>query len=210
LVLFRDRKRIDFSFWQPAMLAAIVRGDKIYESYRNGYQVLVDKDHLAEQLPPPSGVGFSISPPGRETFRQTIYDFWFEAYCVARYLARRDLWFAKLIENRYIKDHLFRMALWNHQAAQGWQPNPMIHTEGKRFEKWAPAELVEALARGFSLYAVEDTWRSLYAMVEVFNRLARQTAGWLQIDYPDRAERDILDYLKYLRSRSIDREEKSR
>jgi aminoglycoside 6-adenylyltransferase len=210
LVLFRDRERVDFSFWHLTLLSEIVRGDKEYESYKNGYQILVDKDHLAAQLRPPNGTGFSIARPGRERFLQTLYDFWFEAYCVARYLSRRDLWYAKRIEDSYIKDHLFRMALWHHQAANEWKPDPLLHTEGKRFEKWASPELIAAISRCFSPYEVDGTWNSLFAMVGVFNQLARQTSNQLQIEYPDRVERDIGEYLQYLKSRPGNREDKSR
>ena len=204
LVLFRDRKRVDFSFWHLTLLSEIIQGEKQYESYKNGYQILVDKDRLAEQLKPPRVAGFFISPPSRDEFLQTLYDFWFEAYCVAKYLSRRDLWYAKLIENRYIKDHLFRMALWNHQAAKGWQPDPLLHTEGKRFERWASSELIDAISRCFSRYEVDDTWSSLFAMVEVFHRLARQTSLQLHIEYPDRVEQDMINYLRYLKDRLSD------
>jgi len=201
LILFRDRTRMDLSFWHPTTLSEIVSGNKEYEIYRNGYHILVDKDRLAERLQPADGSGFLISPPARAAFLQTVYDFWFAAYCVARYLSRGDLWYAKLLESRYIKDHLFRMALWNHQAAHVWKPNPVLHTEGKRFEKWASSELVDAVSRCFSPYDVEDTWRSLSAMVELFTRLARQTAIQLDIEYPDRTEQDIISYLQYLKDR---------
>ena len=210
LVLFRNRERIDFSFWSLTILTEIVQGNKTYESYKNGYQVLVDKDHRAAQLPSPNGTGFSLAPPSRERFLQTIYDFWFEAYCVARYLSRSDLWYAKLIENRYIKDHLFRMVLWSHQAANEWKPDPLLHTWGKRFEKWASAELIEAVSGCFSQYDVGGTWKSLFAMVEVFNHLARQTSFRLQIEYPGEVEKDILDYLQHLKGRAGNREDKSR
>ena len=201
LVLFRDRERIDFSFWSLPLLSDIVTGDKEYESYKNGYQVLVDKDHLGGRLRPPSGTGFSIAPPGRDRFLQTVYDFWFEAYCVARYLSRGDLWFAKRVEDSYIKDHLYRMILWHHQATNAWKPNPLLHIEGKRFEKWASPELLAAIARCFAPYDVDATWSSLFAMVEVFNQLARYTSVQLQIQYPDRVERDLIAYLRYLQGR---------
>jgi len=158
----------------------------------------VNKDHLAGQLKAPNGTGFFISPPNRDRFLQTLYDFWFEAHCVAKYLSHKDLWFAKRIENSYIKDHLYRMTLWHHQAANGWNPDPLLHTEGKRFEKWAAPELINAIQKCFSPYDVESTRNSLFAMIEVFNRLARQTALQLHIEFPDRTERDVLEYLEYL------------
>lgn len=202
LVLFQNHQRVDFSFWAIDLLADLLRGDKVYESYQVGYRVLVDKDGLAGQLKPPTGVGFIILPPDRDEFLQTIYDFWFEAYCVAKYLARRDIWFAKLIENRYIKDHLFRMVLWDHQANRSWQPDPVLHTEGKRFERWASPQLVEEISRCFSVYDAGATWESLSAMVGLFNRLARKVSSQLHIHYPRQVERDLLSYLVYLKDRS--------
>ncbi len=198
LVIFRDRPRVDFSFWRISLLTDLVQGFKEYESYRNGYRVLVDKDQLARQLPAPDGLGFSITRPSRDEFLQTIYDFWFEACCVAKYLVRQDLWYAKLIENRYIKDHLYRMALWQHGVIRGWQPDPFLHLEGKRFEKWASPELVRAFAGSFSAYDSGATWKSLFAMLELFHHLARQTASVLQIQYPARVEAGVLEYLRQL------------
>jgi len=32
------------------------------------------------------------------------------------------------------------MILWYHQAEHGWMPNPLIHLDGKRFEKWTALE----------------------------------------------------------------------
>jgi aminoglycoside 6-adenylyltransferase len=202
LVVFQDRPRVDFSFWNLQLLSEIVRGEKEYESYKNGYRILVDKDRLAEQLKPPTGAGFLVARPSRDEFLQTIYDFWFEAYCVAKYLYRRDLWYAKLIENRYIKDHLFQMILWDHQAENAWTPNPLIHKEGKRFEKWASPEIIDAVSKCFSTYHADDTWNSLFAMIELFTRLARKTSSHLQIAYPLQVEQDVVRYLQYLKDKS--------
>jgi aminoglycoside 6-adenylyltransferase len=202
LVVFQDRPRIDFSFWPLKLLAEIVQGDREYASYRNGYRILVDKDRVAERLKPPTGDGFPILKPGRDELLQTLYDFWFEAYCVAKYLYRQNLWYAKMIENRYIKDQLFKMILWYHQAENGWKPNPLIHREGKRFEKWASPEIIDAVSKCFSTYRIEDTWNSLFAMVELFTRLARKTSSHLHIAYPLQREQDVVRYLQYLKDKS--------
>jgi hypothetical protein len=120
---------------------------------------------------------------------------------VAKYLSRGDLWYAKRVENGYIKHHLFQMALWHHQAARGWPRDPVLHTEGKRFEQWASPGLRDEIGRCFSGYDVEGTWRSLFAMVELFGRLARETAGQLDIAYPEHKEQQIVDYLRHLQAR---------
>ncbi len=201
LVLFRDQPRVDFSFWHSSLLADIVRGEKRYDSYENGYQILVDKDHLAEQLPPPRGAGFRVTPPGREAFRQTLYDVWFEAQAVAKHLARGDLWYAKLVNNRYIKEHLFRMALWHHQAERDWAPDPRLHLAGKQLETWAGPDLIAALAGCFAGYNVAATWESLLATMALFHTMARQTARHSGIEYPARVEHDMLAFVRELRDR---------
>jgi len=202
LVLFRDYQSVDFSFWKTELLMDIVRGDKTYESYKNGYQVLVDKDGVAELLSQPDGTGFSVSPPNRDRFQQIVYDFWFEAYGMAKCLSRGDLWYSKLIENRFMKDRLFLMALWDHCSLSHWKPDSFIHTGGKRFEEWAPKELKDSFSKCFSTYEISDTWRSLFVVVETFNQLARNTASRMGFDYPEKLEDDILVLLELLRGRN--------
>lgn len=46
LVLFRDRGGVDFSFWSTTLLIDMIRGDKEYKSYKNGYRILLDKYQL--------------------------------------------------------------------------------------------------------------------------------------------------------------------
>jgi aminoglycoside 6-adenylyltransferase len=203
LVVYRHSPRIDFSFWQLDLLSDMAQGTKVYESYKNGYRILVDKDGLAAQLQPPDGSGFQVRQPGRDELLQTIYNFWFEAYCVARYLRRGDVWYAKLVENRYIRDYFYCMALWQHQAENDWKPDPRLHLEGKRFEKWAPLELIREISKTFSRYDRDATWDSLFAMLFTFNQMARQTASRLEIAYPERVENDVLDYLRSLREQSL-------
>ena len=80
-------------------------------------------------------------------------------------------------------------------------PIPALHLEGKRFEKWADADLIQAVSGCFSGYDVEATWSSLFAVLALFNHLARQTSTHLNIEYPEQVERDILDYLYVLQGR---------
>ena len=57
-----------------------------------GYNVLVDKDLLANKLPLPQFKGFRETRPSEAEFHSLIKEFWFEVHHVAKYLYRRDLW----------------------------------------------------------------------------------------------------------------------
>jgi aminoglycoside 6-adenylyltransferase len=201
LVLFCDRERVDFSFWRLGILAEMVRGEKVYESYRNGYMILLDKDGLAARLPPEDGRGFTVSQPDRSEFLMNIYDFWFDAYCTARCLARGDLWFARQIEDCGLRDYVFQMALWEHQLGRGWQSDPRLHTGGKRFEQWASTEVLQALPGCFAGFYLEETWNSLYHIIELYHRMAQRMCRQLEIPYPERVKSGVLDYIQYLQNR---------
>ena len=81
-------------------------------------------------------------------------------------------------------------------------PNPLIHLEGKRFEKWAAPKIVDAVSACFSDYRIDETWDSLLAMVELFTRLARKTSSYLHIAYPLQREQDVVRYMQYLKDKS--------
>lgn len=204
LVLFRNGTKVDFSFWRLPLLARILTGESTYETYKNGYIVLVDKEQVGKRLPEPRGDGFMITKPDREEFLLAIYNFWFEGYCVAKYLSRGDLWYAKMVENRYIKDHLLQMMIWHHHCQHDWTHNPLIHTGGKRLEQWADRKLTESISRCFSGYDLEATWRSLLSMMMWFNSLAKETSLTLDIEYPSHVERNMLKFLRNLKARYFD------
>ncbi len=64
LVVFKNIPRIDFSFWPVHLMhELIVKGPP--ESYKNAYQVLIDKEGLCQKLPAPSGDGFNLVKPGK-------------------------------------------------------------------------------------------------------------------------------------------------
>jgi aminoglycoside 6-adenylyltransferase len=203
LAVFKDGSRIDFSFWPIEALMEMTGGGKFYESYRNGYTILVDKDGIAKNLPKPDGQGFQVGKPERDEFLQTLYDFWFEAYCVARALARGYLWHAKRIEASYIKDHLYRMILWEHQSRHGWAHDPLLHLDGKRLEQWAEPELLKDIAICFSAYSIEETWKSLDAIVELFNRMAKGMAVELGFEYPEKTNQEIMKFIEKLKNSNL-------
>ncbi len=99
LVLYAHSPRIDFSFWDIEILKDFVTTRTLPEFYKNGYKILLDKDGIAKNLPEPSHKGYAIHKPDKAIVLKNIYDFWFEVYCIAKYLNRGSLFYAKMIEN---------------------------------------------------------------------------------------------------------------
>lgn len=199
LVVYANAPRIDFSFWPLAALADLAAGRLVYPGYRSGFKVLLDRDGLVARLPAPDGHGFAVERPGRDEFLQAIYDFWFEAYCEARALARDDLWLAKRIDGTYLRDHFFSIMLWRHMALRSWQPDARVHLGGKHLGQWLEAGLQAELGATFGAFERGSMQQALAANVALFNRLARETAGLLGMSYPEGKEGEVLSFFEAFR-----------
>ena len=197
LVVYKESPKVDFSFWPISMLREIVDSKVLPERYRNGYKVLLDKDGIARNMPVPRYDGFVIGKPTKNEVLTTLYDFWFEAYCIAQYLRRESLWYVKVLENGPIKRFLLQMILWRESSKDDWKNNK-IHQEGKNLEVYVDADTKEALADCFSRYDREDTWRSLWKMLELFNELSYEVIVELSIEYPEKSIAEIESFIRQL------------
>ncbi len=195
LVVYKNSPKVDFSFWPISLLRKIADNKVLPERYKNGYKVLLDKDHLTGNMPLPSLDGFVTGKPTKNEVLTTIYNFWFEAYCIAKYLRRESLWYSKILENGPIKRFLLQMILWYESSRNDWRNN-RIHLEGKNLESHIDEETRQALAGCFSRYDKDDTWRSLCAMMELFKRLSLDVTVNLSIQYPDKSVAQIEKYIR--------------
>lgn len=197
LVVYKNSPKVDFSFWPISILHEIVDNNILPERYRNGYKVLLDKDDVTRNMPKPCFDGFIISKPTTDEVLTTICDFWFETYCVAKYLKRNSLWYAKILENGPIKRFLLQMILWNESSKDDWKNNK-IHQEGKNLEEHVDEDSKNALAGCFSTYDKDDTWRGLYKMIELFKKLSHDVTTKLSIEYPEKSISQIEAYINQL------------
>ncbi len=201
LVVYKNYPRVDFAFYPFEVLTNHMI-KKLPESYKNGYEVLLDKEGVTNNLMPPSGKGFTISKPDEDVFLKTIYDFWYEAYTVSKYLKRNSLWFSKIIENSYIKSFLMDMILWNESGKDGWNNN-RIHQAGKNLEIAVSEYIKNELPHCFSGYDLDDSWGSLFSMINLFKRLSMDTAKIMNVEYPYQRVNQIENYIKSIKETEL-------
>lgn len=194
LVVYENSPRVDFSFWNVDILKKFVQKQHLPEFYKNGYGILLDKDGLASKLPEPTHDGYIISKPSKDELLKTIYDFWYEAYCVAKYLKRGSLFYAKMVENGYIKKFLFQMLLWHEAVNIEWGRND-IHLEGKNLEKKFNERIQHTLSRFFSVYSRDETLQSLQAMTDYYQKISYVVCEKIEIEYPKIKIENIKKYI---------------
>jgi aminoglycoside 6-adenylyltransferase len=200
LVLYKNNPRVDFSFWPINVLYEIIENRILPESYRNGYEVLLDKDKVTGNIILPNHDGFIITQPTEDELLTTLYNFWFEACSVAKYLKRDRLWFAKILENGPIKGFMLQIILWNESSKDDWNNNK-IHSQGKNLETQVDIDIKKSFKKCFSKYDKSDTWDSLFGMIELFKRLAYELTVTMNVKYPKDSISEIEKYIRQLNER---------
>jgi len=197
LVYFENIPRIDFSFW-PIRTLSRMNSQRMPQSYKNGYRVLMDKDGITRHLPDPSGKGYLLRKPGMDEFSETVYNFWFEMMSIMKYIRRGSIWYAKTIADGPVKQLLFTMILWNEGCECGWNRND-IHLDGKNLEEKMNDQILKRLSLCYSTFRKDETQKSVRETIRFFKSLSVKVARVLHFSLPskkiDRIEKIILDNL---------------
>jgi len=158
-----------------------------------GARALVDKDGLTSPLP---STGLAVprsARPSQEQFTDMTNRFWHGSVWVAKHLRRGELWRAKDGCDVRMKASILQLIEWHAKATKGWDLDTWAL--GRFLERWADPRIVAALGGAFAHYETEDVWRALLATMELFRRLARETADRLGLTYRTFPEERVTEWV---------------
>jgi aminoglycoside 6-adenylyltransferase len=189
LVIFESGVKVDFAFYPARVMS---------EGVRTGlpHRILLDKDRGDRCAAATASRPIPPALPDELEFRQLVEEFWFEAYHVAKYLTRDELWLAKS-RDQATKRFLWRMIEWHEQIARGHAPDPC--GEGRRAsvseDTWA------ALDATFSGFGRDESWSAMLATTRLFQRLSAEIAATLGFTYPGETVSNMSQLILSLRGR---------
>lgn len=144
-------------------------------------------------MPKPEFKGFEYKKPSEHEFLTAVKEFWFEAYHVAVYLKRGDLWSAK-VRSSGIHDHfLLKMIEWNELSKLNW--NTAIRPMGKWMQSWVSQDTWNALHQIFAHFNEQDSWSFLLNTIALFRKLSIETAKKLGFSYPQDIDKNFSDFI---------------
>lgn len=198
LVIYEGGVKVDYSLWNISLIDKLISSNDS-EKFTIGYKVLLDKDELLKNLPQPSSKYKVPSKPTEEEFIFNIKEFWFEAYHVAKYLKREDLWMAKS-RDCATKELLLKMMEWHTLAKNNW--NTDVKWIGKNIKQWVEPEAYNRLNNIFGHLDSEDSWKALIATIDLFRNLSKDTAQLLNYSYPEGVDKNLTDFMLGLKPNS--------
>jgi aminoglycoside 6-adenylyltransferase len=171
---------------------------------RRGYRMILDKENLAEQLPPVDATPRAIAkPPTAQEFDNLCNDFLYHAVWTAKKLRRGELWVAKGCMDIYMKQLLLQMIEWHTRTTHGW--NYDTWHRGRFLEKWADPRITDGLKQAFAHYDETNIQDALFATINLFRWIARETAKKLEYLYPIDGDRQVTQWLEACLTEQKDR-----
>jgi aminoglycoside 6-adenylyltransferase len=198
LVFYEGGTKVDFTLASTKRLTDMIQNRRLDGLYERGYRVIIDKRGITKDLPAPSGQFPIVTGPTQAEFTAAVEEFWFEAAHIPRYLSRNELWVTKF-RDWTIKENLLKMLEW-HAIVTRKEPIDVWYI-GSHMEEWVDPEIWRELRSVFSHFDPKDSWRGLLATINVFRRLATETANRAGLDYPNEIDRCVTGYIKSFEGR---------
>ena len=190
--------KIDFTLWSTQQFTDVSSRAEPHAELDAGYQVLLDKDGLSASLPAPTYTAYIPRRPDDVTYRRLITDFLIGVPYVAKCLLRDELLPAKWVLDFDMRfNYLLPMLEWRIQCDRDWSLKTGFH--GRGLKTLVSADTWRALESTFTGPGVEANWEALFAMVDLFGRIAAEVAEFLGYRYPEILVVRVTDHARRMR-----------
>jgi len=202
---YADGLKIDFTLWPVALFEQIVAAPALPAELDAGYRVLLDKDHLAATLRPPTATAYVPTPPTLTTYQTLINDFLSDAPYVAKCLWRDELLPAKWCLDYDMKHIYLRQLLeWRMEIDHGWSvPAGFL---GKGLKKRLPAHIWPQVEQTFAGARIADNWDALAHTLALFRQVAVEVGQHLGYSYPHELHQRVTAYVDQIKQLEPPRE----
>jgi aminoglycoside 6-adenylyltransferase len=190
LMQFMDGNRIDLSFY------ALNQTDVTLKDSLS--LVLLDKDNLIGELPPPSDTGYLPQRPSVKAFDDCCNEFWWLNPYVATGLWRDELTYAKYMFDTHMREQLQKMLHWHFGVQTNFQKSP--GKLGKYLKGQLADELWNLLERTYADAQLDHTWEALLSMDDLFRRIATGVADHFGFNYPAQDDARVSAFVRHIRS----------
>lgn len=190
LMQFIDGSRIDLGF------TPLERARECVEDTLS--VVLLDKDNLIGELPPPSDRSYLPKKPTAKAFEDCCNEFWWVTPYAAKGLWRDELTYAKQIQDIYIREQLMKMLTWYFGVKTDFQKSP--GKEGKYLKGSLGEDVWDMLVRTYSDARPDATWEALFVMGDLFRKVAKVVANTFGFTYPEQDDRNVSAYIRRIKA----------
>jgi aminoglycoside 6-adenylyltransferase len=194
---YEDGLKIDFTLWTAGILPLLAAEPMLPDELDVGYELLLDKDNLAQGLQRPTYRAHIPRPPDESHYLEQIELFFHNATYVAKYLWRDDLVAAKHVFDDIKVGNLRRMLEWQMEIDHSWSLKPGAY--GRYLKRYLRPAIWVQLEETYVGPGLEENWRALFKTVDLFRQAAREVGRHLDYTFPADLDRRATAYLQWVR-----------
>lgn len=192
LMLFTDGNRIDLTLMSKNVIKTNYKADSLTI-------VWLDKDNMFSTIGAPSDLDYLIKEPGEKEFLDTCNEFWWVCTYVGKGLARNEIIYAKEMLETIVRPMFMNVIAWYIGAETDFSVS--VGKAGKFIKNFLSPDLYERILKTYVDEVLENNWKALFLMMDIFGELARSVSGKLSFKYLIEEEENVIAYSKQLHRR---------
>ena len=197
LMQFRDGNRIDLHVETVEHAIEHIGDDKLCK-------ILLDKDNILSEIPEATDEDYHVKRPTKEQFSCYCNNFWWCLNNVAKGLWRKEIPYVQDMINFVVRKQLESVLSWKIGMKTDFSVS--VGKSAKYMYKWLSKEEYDTYLSTYFKGTVEDGWRAVFAMTELFSVVAPEVAEKLGYEYNFEEEQSCLEYLEHVKNMPEDSE----
>ena len=189
LMLFKDGNRIDLTLFPADKVKKDHWPDSLTVS-------LLDKDGLFQNLPNPDDRDYLIKKPTEKEFQDVCNEFWWVSTYVAKGLLRREITYAKEMVDTVVRPMFMKIIEW--YIGIKTEFSVAFGKSGRFMKEYLSPEEYNSILSTYADHLIENNWRSLFAMTEIFSEVAKIVAEELKFSYNSIEDENVRAYFSKL------------
>ena len=187
LMLFEDKNRIDLT---------LLSKQKLTSDFKLDSQTILwlDKDHVFSKLPPSSDKDYYIKKPTEKEFLDTCNEFWWVSTYVAKGLLRNEIIYAKQMLESVVRPMFMKAIEWKIGIENEFSVS--AGKAGKFLKAYLSSDFYETILMTYSNSELEENWKSLFLMTEIFQATSNFIADKLKFGINKTEAQKTISYLK--------------
>ena len=189
LMIFTDANRIDLTLLSKTRIDINNKPDRLTI-------VWLDKDDMFSNIDLPNDSDHLVKQPTEKEFLDTCNEFWWVCTYVAKGLVRNELTYSKAMLETVVRPMFMNVVAWYIGVETDFSVS--AGKAGRFMKSLLPAGLYDDILRTYSDHIIENNWKALFLMMDIFGKLSRCLSGKLKFKYVASEEENVIAYLDQL------------
>lgn len=197
LMQFDDGVRVDLHVESVAYAKEHIFDDKLC-------RILLDKENILPNIPEPTDEDYYVKRPSEAQFQACANEFWWCSNNIAKGLWRGEMPYVQDMTNFVVRKQLEKMLSW--KVGIKTEFHVSVGKSAKYLYRWLDEKEYQDYLRTYFGGDIEDAWRAVFDMCELFDAATKYVAEHLSYTYDKKEGEAAAAFLRHVRDLPKDAE----